>query len=278
MNHFEGMFKGVRDLNVFYQTLLPEGEIKAAILIVHGLGEHSGRYLNVADYLVPRGYAIYGFDLIGHGKSAGERAYVERYEDYSETLLTYYKMVKAEQPELPIFLLGHSMGGLIVTEYLIDHSAYFQGAIISAPSIMIPDFVTKFTVIAGKVLSKIAPKIGLFGLDANAVSRDPEVVQAYVNDPLVFHGKTTARLSAESLQAIMRVNEDMEQITAPLIILHGEDDKLANPKASELLYDRASSIDKTLKIYEGLYHEVFNEPEREQVLGDVATWLEAHIS
>lgn len=277
MNHLEGIFKGARDLTICYQAWLPEGEIKAAILIVHGLGEHCCRYTNVVNCLVPLGYAVYGFDLPGHGKSGGEREYVKKFEEFPETLLAYCRMVTAEQPGKPLFLLGHSMGGLIVTAYLIDHSDDYQGAIISAPGIMIPDFVTKFTILAGKTLSKVAPKTGLIALDATAISRDPEVVQAYVDDPLVFHGKTSARLSAEMLQAMIKVNEEMEKITAPLIIVHGREDKLANPKASQLLYDRAGSTDKTLKIYDGLHHEVFNEPEHEMVLGDVAAWLDAHL-
>jgi alpha-beta hydrolase superfamily lysophospholipase len=132
-------------------------------------------------------------------------------------------------------------------------------------------------VFAGKLLSILAPKMGLIELDPNGVSRDPEVVQAYVNDPLVFHGKTTARLSAETLQAMMRVSEEVSRITVPLIILHGLADTLVNPNASQMLYDRASSEDKTIKLYDALYHEVFNEPEHEQVLGEVSAWLEAHL-
>lgn len=277
MNHLEGTFRGARDLSIYHQAWIPEGEIKAAVLIVHGLGEHSSRYTNVVNHLVPQGYALYGFDLPGHGKSGGVREFLKKFEDYTHTVTAVLNIVKVEQPGKPVFLLGHSMGGLIACYYLLDHSADFQGAVISAPSIMIPEFVTKFTVFVGKTLSIVAPKTGLIALDANAVSRDSEVVQAYVNDPLVFHGKTTARLSAEALQAMMKVNEEMEQITAPLIIVHGREDKLANPKASQLLYDRASSVDKTLKIYDGLHHEVFNEPEHEQVLDEVAAWLDAQL-
>jgi acylglycerol lipase len=277
MNQLEGTFRGVRNLTIYHQAWLPEGEVKAAILIVHGLGEHCGRYTNVVNYLVPQGYAVYGFDLPGHGKSEGVREFVKEFADYTQTVTAIYNIVQVEQPGKSVFLLGHSMGGLIACHYLLEHSADFRGAVISAPGIMIPEFVTKFTVFVGKVLSIIAPKTGLIALDSNAVSRDPEVVKAYVNDPLVFHGKTTARLSAELIQAMMTVNEKMEQITAPLIGVHGSEDKLANPKASQMLYDRASSTDKTLKIYEGLFHEVFNEPEHEQVLGDVAAWLDAHL-
>lgn len=277
MNHIEGKFKGVHGLDIYHQAWIPEDEVRAVVLIVHGLGEHCGRYSNVVNYLAPKGYALYGFDLPGHGKSSGVREYVRKYDDYSETLTANYQRVREAQHEKPIFLLGHSMGGLIATAYLIEHSEDFQGAIISAPAILIPDFVTKFTVLAGKILSKVAPKAGILGLDANAVSKDSEVVQAYVNDPLVFHGKTTARLSAELLDKVFWVNEKLAQITAPLLIVHGSEDKLANPKASQLLYDQASSKDKTLKIYDGLYHEVFNEPEREMVLSDVSAWLDAHL-
>jgi len=277
MNHIEGTVKGVHGLDIYHQAWVPEGEVRASILIVHGLGEHCGRYTNVVNYLVPKGYALYGFDLPGHGKSGGMREYVSTYDDYTETLTTNYQRVREAQPDKPIFLLGHSMGGLIAAAYLVDHSEDFTGAVISAPAILIPDFVTKFTVLLGKVLSKIAPKAGVLGLDANGVSKDPAVVEAYINDPLVFHGKTTARLSAELLDKVFWVNENMETITTPLLIVHGGEDKLANPKAAQLLYDHASSKDKTLKVYDGLHHEVFNEPEREQVLGDVSAWLDAHL-
>ncbi|MDI9565648.1 MAG: alpha/beta hydrolase [Chloroflexota bacterium] len=277
MNHFEGTFKGVRDLSIYHQAWIPEHEIKAAILVVHGLGEHSGRYMNVVNHLVPQGYAIYGFDLPGHGKSEGVREFVKEFADYTHTVTAVFNIVKEKQPDKPVFLLGHSMGGLISSYYLLDHSEDFRGAVISAPSVLVPDFVTGFTVFAGKLLSILAPKMGLIELDPNGVSRDPEVVQAYVNDPLVFHGKTTARLSAETLQAMMRVSEEVSRITVPLIILHGLADTLVNPNASQMLYDRASSEDKSIKLYDALYHEVFNEPEHEQVLGEVSAWLEAHL-
>ncbi|MFU8827285.1 MAG: lysophospholipase [Brevefilum sp.] len=277
MKHIEGIFKGVRDLDVYYQSFLPEGDTKAAVLIVHGLGEHSGRYTNVVNYLLPLGYAVYGVDLPGHGKSEGVREYVKDFDDYIQTVTTVYNILKAEQPGKPMFLLGHSMGGLISCHYLLEHSDDFQGAVISGPGILVPDFVNKFTIFAGKLLSIIAPKVGLIGLDPSGVSRDPEVVQSYIDDPLVYLGKTTARLSAEMLQAMMTVSEKIAQITAPLLIVHGSDDQLVNPKASQLLYERASSTDKTLKVYDGLAHEVFNEPEHQEVLSNVADWLDAHL-
>jgi alpha-beta hydrolase superfamily lysophospholipase len=277
MEHVEGIFEGARDIKIYYQAYLPVNDVRASVIIVHGLGEHSGRYDNVVNHLVPLGYALYGFDHIGHGKSGGEREFVEQFDDFRQTLTIFKNKVRTWQPGKPIFLLGHSMGGLIATEYLINHSGDFQGAVISAPAISVPDNISQMTVIAGKILSKLAPKMGIMALDANMISRDPQVVRAYVNDPLVHHDKTTARLSAELLEAIMSVDNQIEKISVPLIIVQGSKDALANPKGSKKLHERAGSPDKTIKIYSGLYHEVFNEPEREMVLRDVADWLDAHL-
>ena len=186
-------------------------------------------------------------------------------------------MVKQWQADAPIFILGHSMGGLISSYYLLDHQADFKGAIISGPAVKVGEGISQATITMGKILSKIAPKMGILALDVNAISKDPDVVKAYVNDPLVFHGKTPARLAAEMLSAMMRVTTEASKIRLPIILVHGSEDVLADPAGSQMLYDEASSEDKTLKIYDGLYHEVFNEPERDQVLKDVEDWLASHI-
>jgi acylglycerol lipase len=247
------------------------------LLVVHGLGEHCGRNMNVVNHFVPLGYAVYGLDHIGHGKSDGAREVVERFEDYTSPLTAYYHMIKGWQAGKPIFLLGHSMGGLIVSYYLLEQQVNFRGAVVSAPLVKVGDDVSPVTIIIGKILSVLVPKAGLLTLDANGVSRDPEVVKAYVNDPLVFHGKTPARLAAELLKAMMRVTAEADKISLPLIILQGAEDKLVDPAGAQMLYDKASSKDKTIQVYEGLYHEVFNEPERARVLKDVEAWLAARV-
>jgi acylglycerol lipase len=277
MNYIEGNFEGVRKANIYYQGWLPEGNVKAVLLVIHGLGEHSGRYMNVVNHFVPLGYAVYGLDHIGHGKSEGTREFVENFEDYTNTLTIYYNLVKGWQTGAPVFLLGHSMGGLIASYYLLDHQADFRGAVISAPSIKVGDNISQATITLGKILSVLAPKAGLLALDANGVSRDPEVVAAYVNDPLVFHGKTPARLAAELLKAMLRVTAEVGKISLPFMVVQGGEDRLVDPAGAQMLYDKASSKDKTIKIYEGLHHEVFNEPERARVLKDVETWLAAHV-
>jgi acylglycerol lipase len=278
MSHVEGNFRGVRNTNISYQAWLPEGHVRAVLLLVHGLGEHCGRYMNVVNHFLPLGYAIYGFDHIGHGKPDGVREFVERFEDYTDTLTIYYNLVKGWQTDRPIFLVGHSMGGLIASYYLLDHQANFRGAIISAPSIKVSDSFSKATILVGKILSVIAPRVGMLRLvDANSISRAPEVVRDYLNDPLVFRGKTPMRLAAELLKAMLCVTTGADKITLPFMVVQGEDDKIIDPGGAQMLYDKASSKDKSIKIYEKLYHEVFNEPERAIVLKDVETWLAAHV-
>ena len=277
MEHQEGYFKGVREADIYYQFWLPEGKPKACLVIVHGLAEHSGRYMNVVNYFVSRGFAVYGLDHLGHGQSDGERVYVERFDDFTVPLKKYFDMIDMWQPGVPVFLVGHSLGGLIGSYYLLDHQDELDGAVLSGPGVKIPDNISQATILLGKIFSVLMPKAGMIQLDANAVSKDPAVVDAYVNDPLVYTGKTTARLAAEMLKAMKRVTNQAGQINLPILILQGGEDKLVDPGGANMLYEIISSKDKTLKMYEGLYHEVFNEPEREKVLRDMEVWLEAHI-
>ena len=277
MKHIDGRFKGVRNDNIYYQAWLPEGNVKAILFLVHGLGEYCGRFVNLVNHYVPLGYAVYGLDHLGHGKSGGEREVIERFTDFIDPLRLYYQMVKGWQPGKPVFIFGHSMGGLITCCYLLDHQEDFQGAIISAPAIKVSDNISPMTIIMGKILSRIAPKAGVVSLDPNCISRDSEVVRTYVNDPLVFHGKTPARLAGEMLNAMMRVRAELDKITLPFIVVQGSEDKLVDPMGAKMLYDKAGSKDKTLKVYKGLYHEIHNEPERSAMFKDVDAWLAARV-
>lgn len=277
MKHQEGFFKGIREANIYFQSWLPESEPRAVLLIVHGLAEHSGRYGNVVNYFVPLGYAVYGIDHLGHGKSDGKRVYVERFNDYTNTLKVYFDKIRGWQPDKPIFLVGHSMGGLISAVYLLDHQSELAGAVLSGPAVKIPKHVTPAILLMGKMLSSLIPKFGLLALSADGVSRDPAVVQAYVGDPLVHRGKATARLAAGMLKAMQTVSGQAAKITLPIMIVQGSADRLVDPAGARMLYGAVSSVDKEIRIYDGLYHEVFNEPEHEKVLRDVKIWLEAHL-
>ncbi len=276
MEHRDGFFAGVRDSAIYYQCWQPETECKAVLLIVHGLAEHCGRYMNVVNHFVPLGYAVYGLDHIGHGKSEGTRVYVGRFAEYTDTVKLYFDLIRLEHPDKPIYLVGHSMGGLIGALYLLEHQRELAGAVLSGPLVKMSDDLSPVVVFMGKLLSTLTPKAGLMALDAQGVSRDPAVVQAYINDPLVHTGKMTARLAGELVAATQRITAEAAKITLPILIVQGSGDKLVNPAGAKLLYDTVSSADKTLKVYEGFYHEVFNEPERAQVLNDVEAWLAAH--
>ncbi len=278
MNHQEGYFKGIRKHKIYYQSWLPDKDCKAVLLIAHGFGEHSGRYMNVVNHLVPTGYAVYALDHLGHGKSDGQRAYVERFQDFTVTLKIFFDMIRDQQAHNPIFLVGHSMGGLISAAYLLAHQQELVGAVLSGPGIKVPDDTSPALIFMGKLLSVILPKVGIVQLEADGVCRDPAVVDAYINDPLVHTGKITARLGAEMLKTMQTVTQAANKISLPIMIIQGGADRLIDPSGAQLLYDSVSSEDKTIKIYDGLYHEVFNEPEHEQVLQDVAQWLDAHLS
>ncbi len=278
MRHQEGVFAGVRNSRLYYQGWLPEGEPKAVLLIVHGLAEHSGRYMNLVNRFVPQGYALYGIDHLGHGRSAGERLVLERFSDYTESLKTYAAMVGRWQPGKPVFLVGHSMGGLIAAAYLLTDQEGLSGAVLSGPAIRPPGTIPALTILTGRLLSLLLPRLGIVPRGpAGDICRDPAVVAAYLADPLVYQGKLTARLGAELLGAMARVRREAGRIRLPLLILQGSADRLVDPAGARILYDGVASRDKRLILYEGLYHEVFNEPEHSRVLDDVEHWLAARL-
>ena len=279
MSHETGFLNDKKGRRIFYQCWLPEGDPKAVLLVVHGLAEHCGRYMNLINRFVPLGYAVYGFDLPGHGKSDGKRVYVNRFEDYTAALALYLDKVRHLHGGIPIFLVGHSMGSLVSTLFLAQREPEFSGAVLSGAGVVkVSDNISSFTILAGKVLSLLLPKMGLIGLDVNGVSRDPSVVRAYVEDPLVYTGKITARLAGEFLRAMQEIPGQANRITLPILLLQGGADRLVDPAGAQMLFETVGSSDKTLKIYEGLYHEIFNEPERDQVLGDMENWLESHLT
>jgi len=278
MKHQEGHFQALGDAAIYYQCWLPENEPRAVLLIVHGLAEHSGRYMNVVNRFVPLGYAIYALDHPGHGRSDGTRVYVDRFEDFTDTLKMFFDMVHQWQPDKPIFMVGHSMGALIAAVYPLEYQDELAGTVLSGPAVKVPENISAAVIFTGRIFSRLMPKLGLIALESDGVSRDPAVVRAYLDDPLVYTGKTTARLGAELIKAMQHITAEATRIKLPILFLQGGADRLVDPDGARVLYDTVGSSDKTIKNYMGLYHEVFNEPERDQVLNDLEKWLEARLS
>lgn len=273
MKHLDGYFKNQKNQSIYFQNWLPDNPPKAVFLIVHGLNEHSGRYDYFSNFFVNKGFAVYSMDLIGHGKSDGTRSYIKDFNNYLDDIILYVEKIKQLQPGSPIFLIGHSMGGLIGALLLIDHPDQFAGAVLSGSVVQVPDDVSPLFISLGKFVSFVLPKLGLLKIDLSGLSRNPAVVQAYKDDPLVNSGKFTARVSAEMNKSFDRVAVEGSQIKAPVLILHGGSDRIVNPTCSHFLYALVSSEIKKLIIYDDFYHEVYNDHGHEQVLKDVSSWI-----
>jgi len=277
MQHQEGKLEGAAGHSVYYQYWLPEQDVKAVILLVHGAGEHSARYAAVAEQFCAAGYAVAALDHIGHGRSEGQYGHLDSFEHHLETLERFRQQVAARFPGAPVILFGHSMGGLISSCFLLRHQRDFAGCALSGPAIksdLEPGFLQLAII---RLLSRIAPRFGVLQLDAAGVSRDPEVVKAYIEDPLINHGKMSASFVAELFKAMNEVQERAGEIELPLLIMHGEEDSMASPSGAQFLFDAVSSVDKQLKLYPQLYHEILNEPEREQVMADLLAWCEQRV-
>jgi len=275
MKYKQDFFPGIRDTNVFYQCWLPEETPKAIILLVHGLVEHSGRYMNMVNYFVPKSYAVYGFDHIGHGKSPGQRTHINQFKDFTDNIKIYFDHIQSWHNGLPIVLFGHSMGGLISANYLLDYQDELAAAVLSGPPLILPDIVSRTL---GGLIAKFVPWMGLIQINPNDVCRDQAVVQEYIDDPLVYNGRISAKLLSEIVKGMQRINDEAHMIHLPLCIVHGGADKLADPAGAQMLFDRVRSKQKFIQIYDGLYHEVLNEPEHPQVLKDIDAQLEQFIS
>jgi acylglycerol lipase len=277
MQHTEGKFTGRNNFSLYRQAWLPEGIPVAVMIFVHGVAEHSGRYSNLVNYFVPKGYAIYSFDLRGHGKSDGKRSYVERFSYYLDDLKTFCNKVSEENRNVKTFLLGHSMGSTIAIAYAIEHQRELNGLIVSGTTLKAGASINKASIFIAKILSVLIPKIGVSALDATYISRDKTVVEAYVTDPLNYAGKLSARFGAELLKTMAKLQSTIPGLSLPLLVMHGTADRISDPSSSRMLFDGAGSKDKTLKLYEGFYHEIFNDPDRQQVFSDMDAWLKLHL-
>ena len=277
MEHREGTFRGRGGLGIHWQAWRDDARIRAAVVISHGAAEHSGRYRHVVERLVPDGYAIAALDHRGHGRSQGRRAVIDRWANAVADLDTFVDRARDERPDIPLFLLGHSLGGAIALSYALEHQDKLDGLIVSAPAAAL-EAASPVVRLASKVLSAVVPTLGVFAVDPAAISRDEREVDAYATDPLVHHGKLPARTVAEVAAAIEGYPSRVHVLELPLLVMHGTADRLAPLAGTQMIHAGARSADKQVELYDGFYHEIFNElPEdRERVLDDLAAWLAAH--
>jgi len=260
-------------LRLHAQHWRSDADPAAILLLVHGYAEHCGRYDHVAEAFAETGAAVHAYDQRGHGRSDGPRAYVDDFGDYLADLDHFRRHVEAQSPDRPLFLFGHSMGGLAVLLYVLDRAVDVRGLILSAPPIEInPDLAPLLRRMA-QFLGRWVPTFPTVRSPRDAISRDPAVVEAANHDPLSYHGRTKARMGAEMLRAGEEAQARLHELDRPFLAIHGTADRLASPAWSKRLYERAAATDKTLRLYDGLYHETFNEPEQDTVLRDLGTWL-----
>ena len=272
----EGSFRGAGGLSLFCRVWRPSGPARAALINLHGLGDHSGLYPALVEYLTDRGVAVHAFDLRGNGRSPGQRGFVRRWEDFREDLRAFVARVRAEEPGLPLFLLGNSLGGLIVLDYAIHHPDGLRGVIAAAPPLGRLGVPAPLLAL-GRVMSRVCPRFALrTGMDFSGLARDPAVRQTVLADPL-FHRYGTARLSTEVVRTISAVQAEAPRFPLPVLVLHGGSDRMVAPDGSRAFIARAGHPDHELREYPGGYHVLFADLDRERVLADLERWVVSRL-
>lgn len=271
----ESSFEGVGGLKIATKSWKPEGKPKAVVILIHGFNAHSGYMEWPAEKFVAEGYAAYALDLRGRGNSEGERFYVEEFSDYLGDVHKLVEIARAEEPEAPIFVLGHSAGGVIATSYVFEHQADIAGLVCEsfAFDVGLPHLVQ----LALQGVGYLAPHLHVFSLNNADFSRDAAHVERMNNDPLIAKESQPAETASEMLKAAERLKENMPEFKVPVFILHGTEDKATRPAGSQYFYENAGSTDKTLKLYEGHFHDLLADTDKELVMADILAWVNERV-
>ena len=271
----EEFLDGTGGLKIFTRSWRPESTPRAVIVLSHGFNSHSGYYLWAAEQLLASGLAVHAFDYRGRGKSDGERYYIESFSEYQSDLDLVVKLARSREPALPLFVLGHSAGGVIACNYVLDHQPEIAGLVCESFAYRVP--APDFALAVLKGLSHLAPHAHVLNLPKKEFSRDPKVTQALIDDPLLADEVQPTRTVAEMVRADERLKRDFPLFKLPLLIIHGTRDTVTRPEGSQEFYDRAGSADKTLKLYDGYFHDPLNDIGKEAVMADIRAWLEKRI-
>ena len=271
----EERFEAAGGLKIFFRSWRPGGVPRGVVVIVHGFNAHSGQYSWVAEQFVAGGLAVYALDLRGRGKSDGERFYVESFTDYVSDVAAAVRTAKSREPGLPVFILGHSAGGVVSCLYTLEHQSELSGLICESFAFQVP--APDFALAVLKGLAHLAPHAHVLHLKNEDFSRDPAVVKAMNEDPLIANETQPAETVAEMVRADERLKIGFERITLPVLILHGTADKATKPSGSQFFYDHAGAHDKTLKFYEGYFHDPLHDIGKEKVMADIKDWIDARL-
>ncbi len=293
----ERRFRGAADDELVARTWRPEGEPRAAVIAVHGFGDHSGRYGLLLTSLIPRGVAVHAFDLRGHGRSPGRRGHVERWADYREDDHAFVRRASREEHGRPVFLLGNSLGGLVVLEYALHHPEGLSGVIADSPALVPTGVGNRFLKLLAVALSRTWPTFSVSvpmateqvavatptGTEASSgpsESTDAGSLDSSLTDPVtdpLIHSRLSARAATEAMAAIDFTRRNAARLRLPLLIVHGGADRIVDPAGSRAFVAAASSSDKALLEYPGVFHDARAEHVRQRIMDDIADWLERRI-
>ncbi|MEV8515292.1 lysophospholipase [Dactylosporangium sp. NPDC051484] len=276
MQRDELALTGGGGVRIVYDAWLPERGVGGVVVLSHGMGEHARRYDHVIARLGELGLGVYAPDHRGHGRSGGKRLLARRITEYTDDLDVLFAEVRRRHPGQVPFLIGHSMGAMIALAYALDHQAGLRGLVLSGTPVVPGKGIPKPAIAVAKVLGRIAPGAPVQSLPSSLISKDPAVVAKYDADPLVHHGKIPAGLGGAMLTQMAVFQRRLPELTLPALVLHGSEDGLVDAESSRLIAARAGSRDLTLHVYDGLHHEVYNEPEQDRVLDDLERWLKTH--
>jgi acylglycerol lipase len=272
--HHQPQFLTTPDgFQIYSQSWQPDAP-KASIFLVHGYAEHSGRYAAIAQHLAHQGFAVYALDLRHHGRSQGQRGLIQQFDQFQLDLATCWQTIPKNQP---IFLLSHSMGSIAALMFALKNQSALAGLITSATILAIDQDVSELRIQTVTQVSAFLPQLPVARIDSHTLSHDSNIVQAYNTDPLVYHKALPAKTAVELFRAVRQVRTQLSRLSLPILILHGTADRLAPMQGSQILHDSISSTDKSLQLYEHLYHEVLNEPEQDSVLADITAWLKTRL-
>ena len=274
-NLLEETIDSTKGVKIFVRSWLPASAPRAVLVICHGVNSHGGQYLWAGEQFSSRGLATYALDLRGRGKSEGERFYVEHVDDYAADVANTVALAKSRHPGLPVFLLGHSAGGVTSCIYVLDNQVELTGFICESFAFQVP--APGFALTAIKALSHVAPRLPVLKLKNEDFSRDPKAVEALNNDPLIAHEIQPAITVAALVRADERLHDEFPRITLPVLIMHGTSDNATVCKGSQFFFDTVGSKDKTLELYDGHYHDLLNDLGKESVLADIAAWIDARV-